>query len=256
MVALIVAEGLSAQRLMHCTHTLAYMQSEHFSKGEAREFCTPTGFDRAYWASVWVSRALSRLSTRVDLPPTVELPTDRPLIIAANHSSLFDLLAALIVMGNYGVPARIAVNERFFSSPVGGSVLRRIGCIPFSRDNREEAEQTMVDALLAHQVCAMMPEGKIIRNDDQFGGVGPGRPGISRVARQAGAAVLPVGFAASERAWKPGRPLPRIANIGHPVVVRFGNLMTFDTDDHIANAERLMEAISGLVLEGRGESVS
>jgi len=197
------------------------------------------------------SRALSRLCSRVELPETVELPVDRSVIIAANHSSLFDLVASLIVLGNYGVNARLAVNERFFANPVGGWFLRGIGSIPFSRENREAAELTMVEALQAGQACAMMPEGKIVREPDQIGGVGEGRPGISRVARLSGAAVLPVGFAYSEQAWKPGRPLPRVANFGRPVIARLGSPMTLDSANDAANSNAVMEAISELVLTGR-----
>ena len=230
------------------------MKTGHFRKNEARDLYSPTGFDRGYRAAVLGSRALSKLCTRVELPETVELPLDRPLIIAANHSSLFDLIASLIVLGNYGVHARLAVNERFFANPVGGWFLHGIGCIPFSRENREAAELTMVEALRAGQVCAMMPEGKIIREADQVGGVSEGRPGISRVARLSGAAVLPVGFAYSDQAWKPGRPLPRAANFGRPVIARLGPPITLDSDDDAANTKAVMEAISELVLTGRAIS--
>ena len=197
------------------------------------------------------ARLLARLISRVDLPETVILPTDRPAIIAANHSSLFDLPAALITLGNYGMRARIGVNERFFSNPVAGRFLRNLGCIPFSRDSKEHAEQTMVDALLAGELAAMMPEGKIVRRDDQLNGVGQGRPGISRVARRAGAVVIPVGFAMSDRAWPPGSPLPKMSFGRQRITTRIGPPIEFTTDDHEANADTVMSAISALVLEGR-----
>ena len=201
------------------------MQTRRFTAGGAESLYAPTGFERFYWRSVKGSRLLSRLSSRVDLPEDVELPVDRPALIAANHSSLFDLVASLITLGNYGVVARIGVNSRFFEAPVAGGFLRRLGCIPFSREDREAAEDSMVDALRAGQVCAMMPEGKIVRRVDQIGGVGPGRPGISRIARRSGAAVVPVGFTRSDLAWPPGSPFLRfgfrrpsvIAHIGAPI---------------------------------------
>lgn len=227
------------------------MQTQHFERDAALDVFAPTGFDRFFRRSVIGSRILSRILSRVELPDTVELPLDRPAIIAANHSSLFDLIASLITLGNYGVTARLAVNSRFFDNAVAGWFLRRLGCIPFSRDDRESAEETMVEALKAGQVCAMMPEGRITRIDDQIDGVGGGRPGVSRIARRAGAAVVPVGFARSERAWKPGRPFPRIANFGSPVVARIGPPILFTSDDHQCNADELMAAISALVLEAR-----
>ncbi len=185
------------------------------------------------------------------MPPTIDLPTDRPAIIAANHSSLFDLVASLVVLGNYGVNARIGVNKRFFGNPVSGAFLRGIGCIAFAKGDGGHAEQEMVDALRAGQAAAIMPEGRITRPEDQTDGVGPGRPGVSRIAREAGAAIVPVGFAHSDRAWVPGTSLPKVKLGRHAVIASVGPPIVFDTDDDVANANLLMSRISELVLHGR-----
>lgn len=227
------------------------MQTTHCAAGEARSLFAETGFDKAYWRAVRGSRGICRITSRVDIPETLEVPTDRPLLIAANHSSLFDLIAALVFLGNFGINARLAVNSRFFTNPIGGAFLGGIGCIPFSRDDRESAEQTMVDALVAGQVTALMPEGRITRPEDQTNGVGPARPGISRIARRAGAAVLPIGFTGSDMAWRPGTPLPKPRLGRHHVMGRAGSPLEFDTDDHEANAAEVMRSISSLVLAGR-----
>lgn len=227
------------------------MQVDSFGKGEAAALFNKTGYDRSYDASVIGSRVIARLCSRVTLPDHIQLATDRPNLIAANHSSLFDLIAALIVLGHYGIPARIGVNSRFFTNPVGGGFLRSIGCIPFSKDDKDSAEQAMVDALLSGQSAAIMPEGRITRPEDQVGGVGQGRPGVSRVARRADAAVVPVGFAFADEAWVPGTPLPKPRFGRHRVVANIGEPIYFDTDDHIANANQLMDAISAQVMKGR-----
>lgn len=191
------------------------------------------------------------MSSVVSMPPTIELPTDRPAIIAANHSSLFDLVASLVVLGNYGVNARIGVNKRFFANPVSGAFLRGIGCIAFAKGDGGQAEQEMVDALRAGQAAAIMPEGRITRPEDQTDGVGPGRPGVSRIAREAGAAVVPVGFAHSDRAWVPGTSLPKVKLGRQAVVASVGAPIVFNSDDDVANANLLMSRISELVLHGR-----
>lgn len=227
------------------------MQTDFFGKGEAKVLFTETGYDRSYNAAVLGSRLLARLCSRVELPERVELATDRPNLIAANHTSLFDLIAALIVLGNYGIPARIGVNSRFFKNPVAGAFLRGIGCIPFSKDDKEAAEQSMADALIARQSAALMPEGRITRPEDQVNGVGQGRPGVSRIARRANAAVVPVGFAFSDETWVPGTPLPKPRLGRHRVIANIGPPIYFETDDHIANANELMEAIGTLAQSGR-----
>lgn len=227
------------------------VQTAMFGKGEAAILFSPTGFDKRYSVAVGGSRVVSRLCSKVDLPDKIELPTDRPVIIAANHSSLFDLAAALILLGHFGITSRIGVNSRFFSNPIAGTFFRNIGCVPFSKADRESAEKAMVDALLSRQTTAIMPEGRITREKDQVDGVGMGRPGVSRIARAAGAAVVPVGFAFSNEAWRPGTPLPKPRLGRHTVVARIGAPMLFDTDDHVANANALMGKIGGLVLAGR-----
>ena len=175
-----------------------------FEKGEAKPLVSPTGYDRRFAASTRGSHALTRLASQVVLPDQIELPTDRPIIIAANHSSLYDLIAALRFLGHYGLTCRIGVNARFFSNPAAGAFLRGIGCIPFRKGDGGAAETAMVEALEAGQAAAIMPEGRITRPEDQTNGVGPGRPGISRIARRSGAAVLPIGFAFANEAWAPG----------------------------------------------------
>ena len=92
------------------------VQTTHYAKDEARSAFSETGFDRMYWNAVRGSRALCRVTSRVDVPPSIELPTDRPLMVAANHSSLFDLIAALVFLGHYGLSARMGVNSPFASN--------------------------------------------------------------------------------------------------------------------------------------------
>lgn len=227
------------------------MQSIFCGPAEAGEYFSETGFDRGFRRAALGCRAICRLTSRVDMPAAIPVPTDRPMMIAANHSSLFDLIASILVLDHFGLAGRFAVNSRFFSNPAAGAFLRSIGCIPFSRDHREQAEQTMVDALLAGQVTGIMPEGRITRIEDQVDGVGPARPGLSRIARRSGAAVLPLGFVHSDVAWRPGKPLPTPRLGRHHVLARAGQLIELTTDDHSANATVVMGALGSLVLEGR-----
>lgn len=220
------------------------MRTELFTSGTAGDLVAPTGHDRFFERSVRAARLLTATTGRVSLPETVELPTDRPLLFAANHSSLFDLVASLVALGHFGLPARIGVNARFFANPAGGAFLRRLGCIPFDREHRELAEESMTEALVARQACAIMPEGRITKPHERVEGVGPGRPGVSRIARLAGAAVVPVGIVGSDRVWPPGSARIRVGLRRDPVVVRFATPMEFESDDHSANTAQLMAAIS------------
>ncbi len=223
------------------------MQTAHFDEGAAAEFGAPTGHDRFFRRSVKAARLLSIPASGVELPSSVELPTDRPVIFAANHTSMFDLVASLIALGHFGMTARIGVNARFFKSPGARQLLNGLGCIPFSREKRVSAEAAMVSALQDGQVCALMPEGRLIREHELDDGVGPGRPGVSRIARKAGAAVIPVGFRGSARAWPPGSPFMRMGWKRTPIRCTFGPPLLFESRDDDENVANLMSAIGRLV---------
>ncbi len=224
------------------------MKTAHVGAGEGADLFSPTGFDDAYRRAADRSRTLARWTSRVELPETIELPVDTPTIVAANHSSLFDLAASLITVSHYGAAARMGVASRYFERPVMGGFLRRIGCIPFSRDRVAEAETEMIGSLKEGQLCCLMPEGRIVRPSQRSvdGEVGPGRPGISRIAAATGAAILPVGFSGADDAWRPGRPFPRPRR-SLPVVARVGAPFLFESDDHDVNAEHLMHTIAALI---------
>ncbi|MEM9131831.1 MAG: lysophospholipid acyltransferase family protein [Actinomycetota bacterium] len=224
------------------------MKTTQVGPGDGADLFAPTGYDEAYQRAADRSLTLSRWTSRVELPATIELPTDTPTIVAANHSSLFDLAASLITVAHYGASARMGVAARYFDRPMIGSFLDRIGCIPFSRDRVAEAENDMIGSLKEGQLCCLMPEGRIVRSSERSveGRAGPGRPGISRIAAATGAAILPVGFSGADEAWRPGRPLPRLRRKA-PVVARIGPPFLFEGDDHEANAEQLMHTIAGLI---------
>lgn len=228
------------------------MDTVHVGPGEGTRMFGPTGFDDHFTRAATRSLKLSSWTSRIVLPDTLELPTDRPTIVAANHSSLFDLASSLVTVGHFGTTARMGVAARFFERPLMGSFLRRIGCIPFSRERGVEAERTMISSLEQGQLCCLMPEGRVVKATDRVDGVvGQGRPGISRIARATGAAILPIGFNGADVAWRPGRPFPRLRS-RTPVVVRSGSPLLFESDDHEANADRLMAVIAELVREPAG----
>ena len=107
----------------------------------------------------------------------------------------------------------------------------------------------MIEALEDGQLCCLMPEGRIVRSHQRVDGhVGQGRPGISRIARATGAAILPVGFVGADRVWPPGTAYPRPRR--PPVRAMIGEPFVFTDDDHRANADHVMVQISALVAKG------
>ncbi len=190
---------------------------------------------------------LARPFARLDLPDEIELATDRPTLFAGNHRSFFDVVATLATFTKFGLSSRILIRADLVDSGLSGAILGRLGSIPTSRTNREQAEGEAVRALKLGQLVSMMPEGRLVPAVDRaLSGVGPARPGLSRIARRAGAVVVPVAFVGTDLVWPRGSlPRPRPAP---PVVrVRLGPVVEMDDADDQVNVDRFMDRLAALI---------
>ncbi len=202
--------------------------------------------DQFLTAGRWCERLIKPVA-RLDAPESIRLLRDRPILFAGNHRSLFDVFATLAVLGRFQVSSRILIRADLVDSGATGVLLRRLGSIATSRTNRQAAEDTAVDALGMGQTVSLMPEGRLVPPDERSAiGVGPGRPGLSRIARRSGAAVVPVAFVGTDRVWPRGGP-PRLKLPRPEVKVRFGEAMEMTGDDDQANVDAFMAELGRLV---------
>lgn len=184
-----------------------------------------------------------------ELPQSVPFDDSRPVLLAGNHRSLFDLVAALATFREIDMTCRILVRADLVNGQgMGARFLRGIGCIPTSSELREEAEATATEALLNRELVCMMPEGRVVKVADRVNGVGPARHGVSRIARAANALVVPVGISGTAKVWPRGHaPRPRI---NRPLVrVRLGEPIDLQSEDHAANTDLVMAAIGSIIVE-------
>ena len=189
---------------------------------------------------------LARLGANLDLPDSLRLPRNRPVVMAGNHRSLLDLAATMAIFSKFDVSSRILVRQDMVENGLGGRYLRSIGCIPTSTDRREQAEAEAVAALQRGHIVSLMPEGRLVPPHDwSHRGVGPGRPGVSRIATAVDAVVVPVGFTNTEKVWPRGRP-PRVSVPRPQVFLRVGDAIEMESTDHQENADRVMDAIADL----------
>lgn len=192
--------------------------------------------------------ALGRVIADFELPERLSLPHNRPVLMAGNHRSLLDLPATMAIFTKFGISSHIMVKQAFMEAPVGGNYLTSIGCIPTSRDLREQAEADAIEALKAGHIVSMMPEGRLVKPRDWVDGVGPGRPGVSRIAIAADAVVVPVGFLNTEKAWPHGAG-PKLTLKRPKVHLRIGPAIEMESTDHQVNADRVMQVIADLLAD-------
>lgn len=189
----------------------------------------------------------ARLGAKVHLPDVLSIPQNRPVLMAGNHRSLLDLAIAMAIFAKFGLSSRIMVREDLVNHALGGKYLRSIGCIATSKERRDESEGEAIAALRAGNIVAIMPEGRLVKPEDWVGGVGPGRQGVSRIATAVDAVVLPVGFSNTEKVWPRSRP-PKLQFPRPDVHLRVGPAIELESTDHQVNADKVMAAISALIV--------
>ncbi len=199
-------------------------------------------------AGRWCTR-LSAPIAKLDLPDTLRVPTARPVLFAGNHRSFFDVIATLAIFAKFDMSSRILIRADLVDSGISGTLLRRLGSISTSSEKRQSAEDEAVQALEDGLIVSMMPEGRLVKREEwRDAGVGSARPGLSRIARRAGASVVPVGFVGTDQVWPRGSA-PRLQRRRPTVTVRLGEPMEMLGDDDQANTDAFMAHLGAFVQE-------
>lgn len=210
----------------------------------------PTPQHSAYRSDGKRLQRLMRGFCELDLPQRIELPSNgRPGLFAGNHRSFLDVFVTVMALQNLDVSCHLLVRADLFDKPGIGHWLRRIGCIPMSSKNADEAIQTATAKLNAGHLVAIMPEGRLVPASDRPEGTGPARQGVSIIAKQAGAEIIPVAFHNTDAVWPRGSgPKMRLRN--KPLVtLRLGTPFELTGADHQANADQVMLTLRSLLHE-------
>jgi 1-acyl-sn-glycerol-3-phosphate acyltransferase len=148
-----------------------------------------------------------RIAVRYDVGPPGTLEAG-PVIHAANHRSMADLLFAAAAFHEWGQPIRCLASAGYFEKPGIGRLLRDLRCIPVEG---AEALQVAAELLEGGTSIAIMPEGRIVGPEDwDETRVGRPHPGVGRLALDTGLPVVAVGAAGTEELWPRGRARPYI----------------------------------------------
>ena len=187
--------------------------------------------------------AVLRVQDHIDIDP------DRPTIAAGNHQSLLDVFMAAVFCYRANVSCRLIVQARYFENRLAGRWLRRIGCIPLSPENKEEAFAEVHAALARHELVGIMPEGRLTKPEERDPQVGVFKPGVAELARETGALVRPITFHRSGLAWPRGKwPILRLRN--RPIVtMRLGEAIPLTGSDDLENAKLVENAMTDLLDE-------
>ena len=180
-----------------------------------------------YQAMTWypsIIAGLCRLGLqaigRVRVEGLEDLPTEGPLIVAANHMSNADPP----FIGGWLSPAldrrpTFLAKEALFQGPLG-VLIRSLGAEPVKAGGNDiGAYRTAKGILDKGGVVAILPEGT--RSFD--GVMTDPKPGVSMLATRTGTPVLPVGISGTDELIGREQVLP---NIGSRIILRVGRPFT------------------------------
>jgi len=165
-----------------------------------------------YFARV-IIRVLLKLLTRCQVKGRENIPSQGPLLIAANHLSLAD---PPLLGYSLNRKATFMAKEELFRPRVIGYLLSSFGAFPVHRGRLDrkairQAYQVLTDGL----ALVMFPEGTRSLNDRLQSAL----PGPALIAIRSGAPILPIGIIGTEKirgvTWLLRRPQIMV-NIGQP----------------------------------------
>lgn len=176
-----------------------------------------------------------------------QVPSDGPVILAANHISYLDPLCVAYVGHQRGRRVRFLGMAELFRFPLG-ALLHGLGHIPVHRGTTDAGASltSALAALDAGRCVGIFPEGGISRDLNPRAG----RTGVVRLAQASGVPVVPVGLWGAHRLLTPGRP-PRWRP-GVAQVASVGPALRIGAGEDIGGAvDRVMGAVCAQVARAR-----
>ncbi len=197
----------------------------------------------------WWGRVICRLcGVQVEVHGRERLPAGRPCIIAANHSSQFDIFA---LQGYLDYDFRWLAKKELFRIPIFGPAMKRAGYIPVDRGRSREAVKSVTAAarrIADGAAVIIFPEGT--RSPD--GKLRSFKGGAMVLAIKARVPIVPLGISGSHRVLPKGRLLARpgriVVRIGEPI-----DCASFSVKERDRLAEVVHQRIAALLApEQRG----
>jgi 1-acyl-sn-glycerol-3-phosphate acyltransferase len=177
-------------------------------------------------------------------------------ILSANHRSVFDFPHAVAGLDNWRHYARIMIASEFWQNPAYRWAVRAIDAIPvYRKTDPRGAFQAAIEALQSGDSICIMPEGGIHWDPDHPLALGRFKTGVSRLAVEAGAPILPIALVGGDRVWRSQTKLPVMRPFRRQVVLCWvaDEPLWLSGDDHRANAAKLREVQQELVRRATAE---
>jgi len=189
-----------------------------------------------------------------------KIPASGGCLVVLNHISHVDPLTAAHILWDHGRIPRYLAKSGLFKNKALGAFFRSAGQIPVERLSRNAvgAYDAAVAAVRAGECVVVYPEGTITRDPATWPMTG--KSGAARIALATNCPVIPIGQWGAQEVLAPYAKLPDIfprktvtMKVGDPIDL--SDLAAQEPTPAVVAAatERIMDTITGLVAEVRGE---
>lgn len=180
-----------------------------------------------YSVASFLIRALMGLLTRLEVHGLENVPSEGPLLVAANHLHFADppILGAVM-------PRKLIfmAKSEVFSKPILGLIVWAYEAFAVRRGEGDtRAIRRALKVLSSGRALGMFPEG----TRSKSGKLQPGRPGASLIAIRSRATILPVGISGTRTFLQWPRILSR-----PQVIVRIGEPFRPELDPSLSSREQ------------------
>ncbi|MET0788460.1 MAG: lysophospholipid acyltransferase family protein [Cellulomonas sp.] len=185
------------------------------------------------WAR-WIGRFLARIVWNTEVVGSHLVPSDGPVLFAANHTGIVD---GPILLGVSPRPSHMLVKIEMFWGPVG-AVLRAAGQIPVDHDGGRSALTSALAVLRRGGVVGVFPEGNRGKGD-----AASARAGIAWLALNGHAPVVPVAVLGTRRT---GESVGHVPGLRRRLAIEFGEPLVVERSPGISGRVALAEANEAL----------
>ena len=148
----------------------------------------------------WANKLLRMAGVTVEVTGRENIPTDRPVVFAANHRSYYDIA---LMLTQLDAPHALVAKKEVGSIPLVRGWMRLLHCVFLDREDARKAMGALKEAtenLKKGYSVTIFPEGT--RNKGEEGSVLEFKGGAFRIATKSGAPIVPVAITGSRNAME------------------------------------------------------
>lgn len=195
----------------------------------------PTGGRVRGLTQRWARTVVKTAGAKITVERVGRVDWDAPLLVMANHQSLFDIPALFYALPK---PFGMIAKKELFRMPLLAGTMRALGCVPIDRESRRGSFLALKNAAAVVKSgvpLVIFPEGTRSRS----GELAPLKQGPFHLAEMAGVPVVPVGLVGTRNVLPSGSYFMRSGE----VTVRIGEPLRLSGKGPIAR-ERWREEVA------------